>query len=214
MTTDMFINNATNIDSTQLDQQHNFTVAGQSSAQPKNAELQAAFDELWSPTNEWLDRFLDTPLDANTIQDMETSRSTALLRNPEIEQLLQDPELLLDGPQDIAADELRRYYSIDFLQGRLTDESKAGVNQLISQLSQSLDKEVHASVYFSEQGAGRIKLTTGSKTQVEFTLEDNTLYSAHTHLSEILKATPADVRSAVPGAEDAVVVNGEGLIYA
>lgn len=169
-------------------------------------------DDQMAHLEDWIESFFNSYIEPD--MDELIQEDPQLTNNTKIQELLENPELLLEEPQYIDTPSLTTEPSDELIYGQLTQDSKDQVNALITDLSQELQVEVHASVATKEDGMSRLKLTAGTSNSVSYTIPAGSVYSAHTHLSGILHPTPTDLRNNVPYAEDAVVVNGEGLVYA
>lgn len=89
--------------------------------------------------------------------------------------------------------------------GRLTEESKRKVNELIGLLSDKLGVEVVADAYQASDGNIKLHLTAGNENSVTHLPPEGTIYSAHTHPNGSTTPSNADLQGEVAGAEDAIV---------
>ncbi len=119
------------------------------------------------------------------------------------DKIRQNPELLsgkgIDGI-DIEGMDLETDQN-----GKLTEESKRKVNELIGLLSDKLGVEVCADAYKASDGSIKLHLTAGDRDSVTHRPPQGTVYSAHTHPNGSSTPSNADFQAEIAGAEDAVV---------
>lgn len=119
------------------------------------------------------------------------------------EKIRQNPDLLLEKGRDgMDIDGMPLETGPD---GKLTEESKRQVNELIGNLSDKLGVEVSADVFKGEDGNMKVHLTSGTSNSVTHRPPQGTLYSAHTHPSGSSNPSNTDIANQIDGAEDAVV---------
>lgn len=122
---------------------------------------------------------------------------------------LNRPGLLNNGPVT--------FENVDLQMGadnRLTENSKAQVNELLSELTDQIGgNEVHGAVFENRDGGLNLQLTPGTRSSVRYRVPMDTVYSAHTHPGGTTYPSPMDLRNRLPGAEDALVVSGQGYTY-
>lgn len=188
-------------------------------------EFESLMQKAWQPLQNWLEGFLNFQIPDRFFEPQTADLFTPgfsnqtnpnLLNNHTLTNILANPEQLLNGPVTFPAPELQldtTVSSSDLPSGQLLVESQNQVNDALSQISDDLQREVHAGVAFPD-GNAQLRFTAGTPQGVDYAIAPNTVYSAHTHLSGILEPTPTDLRNDVPGAQDAVVFDGKSTIYA
>lgn len=90
--------------------------------------------------------------------------------------------------------------------GMLAENSKKEVNQMIGNLSSSLDSEVAALVY--DRGDGQLGTnvyTSNEREEVSMEPPDGVIYDAHTHPDNDKTPSQTDIDNKIPGSEATVV---------